>query len=78
MGSRTVRDFWNLVEARYGLAWHHNHKGRGRFELWKKLCWLGERSTKIIPPETVPDIDATVILSDEEWAELEAEFNRLG
>lgn len=44
---------------------------------WAKLNEIGGRNIEKQPPETVPDIDATVELSETEWAELETEFRRL-
>lgn len=44
---------------------------------WEKLNRLGARNMDTILPETVPDIDATVVLTDEECARLHAEMTYL-
>lgn len=76
---RTVRDFKTFVEVATGTRERRNFPElsmrHGKF--WQKLNRIGARNMDTQPPETVPDIDATVILSNEEWAELEAEFRKL-
>ena len=44
---------------------------------WEKLNRIGARNMETQPPETVPDIDATVVLSDEEWTALAEELYAL-
>lgn len=44
---------------------------------WMKLNGLGARNMSRQPPETVPDIDATVVLSDKEWHKLDHELQGL-
>ncbi len=41
---------------------------------WEKLNRLGARNLDEIPPETVLNIDSTVVLTDEECAGLHAEM----
>lgn len=41
---------------------------------WEKLNRLGSRNMDTIPPETVPDVDATVELTSEERDSLHAEM----
>lgn len=75
----TVRDFKDFVNSN-SLA-----RGCGCFcsvslrhsEFWGKLNLLGARNMAKIPPETVPDIDATVELSAQEWQDLLVEYNAL-
>ena len=44
---------------------------------WGKLNHLGNRNMDTIPPETVPNVDATVELSDQECADLRSEIAEL-
>ncbi len=75
---RTVRDFKDVMEERFGgrrQFW--NNRPEAAREFCEKLNRLGARNINTIPPETVPDIDATVTLSDEEWRTLEAELDSI-
>jgi len=71
---RTVRDIKNYFEAKFGRGGNWSDEQRA---LWEKLNKLGARNIREIPPETVPDIDATVELSDKEIHELKIEIDRL-
>src|SRR3989344_4479169 len=44
---------------------------------WEKLNHLGARNMNEIPPETVPHIDVTVVLTEGECASLRAEMTSL-
>ena len=44
---------------------------------WEKLNHLGNRNMDTIPPETVPDVDATVELTREECTSLRTEMKDL-
>ena len=46
-------------------------------DFWVKLNKLGSRNMDTIPPETVPNMDATVELADQECADLRAEIAKL-
>jgi len=76
---RTVSDFKNFIKERLGLeesvefAWRSD-KHRKFFE---KLNRLGGKNVRLLLTQKVPDIDATVTLTDEEWEQLEAEFRQL-
>lgn len=62
-GAPSIADFcWRSIQHR---------------QFWTKLNRIGSRNMRAQPPETVPDVDATVELSPPEWKELEAEFRRL-
>lgn len=78
---RTVRDFKKHVLQQAGAEDHFEFYDDGRlqkrFNFWIKLNELGARNMKKQPPETVPDIDATVTLSDEEWDDLDRELQQL-
>ncbi len=73
---RTVRDFKKFVLTEIGVGSIANFTALspGHYRFWAKLNRLGARNMREQPPETVPDIDATVELSDSEWVELETEF----
>ena len=82
-GKRTVRDFKDFADKiwrRTGIKDHNNlfstacsvHCPHKLF--WKKLNELGAKNIKSQPPSTVPDIDDTVELSDDEWSDLEKEL----
>lgn len=76
---KTVRDFKNFLLEKAGV------KSGGEFAQCSELHQafldhlnqLGARNMRSQPPETVPDIDATVELTDEEWMKLEARLQRL-
>jgi hypothetical protein len=73
---RTVRDFGLFIEQSIGLVFIDKFisaSDRHR-EFWKTLNKLGSLNIATQPPETVPDIDATVFLSAEDWNRLELEF----
>ena len=76
---RTVRDFKNFVLPANGNSFSGEfcRTSEEHHAFWEKLNRLGARNMGKIPPEIVPDIDATVELSDREWAELTAEFQEL-
>ncbi len=75
----TVRDFKHFVLEAAGtrsisdFCW----RTEAHRQFWNKLNRLGSRNMRSQPPETVPDVDATVELSAAEWSELAAEFRRL-
>ena len=72
----TVRDIKDKFYTKFGkgenLSWSEEQRS-----FFDKLNKLGGRNIDKMPPETVPDIDATVELSDEEVNELEKEMNSL-
>ena len=76
---RTVRDFKNFVLKETGDEVHFSFMERSEEHriFWEKLNRLGARNIKTLSPEKASGIDATVELSDAEWAELEAEFRQL-
>lgn len=76
---RTVRDFKSCILALVGArsATGVVRRSIGHRQFWNKLNTLGARNMCTHPPEQYPDIDATVELTDAEWAELTAEWNRL-
>ena len=75
---KTVRAFKQMLESRSGGNYStFNRRSAQHIAFWEKLNRLGARNMKIISPESVPDIDATVVLSDQEWSELEIELNQL-
>lgn len=76
---KTVRAFKNFVLNATGnrFAGHFCRMSDGHLDFWEKLNRLGARNMEKIPTETVPDMDATVVLSDAEWADLEREFQAL-
>ncbi|TSC90064.1 MAG: hypothetical protein G01um10142_478 [Parcubacteria group bacterium Gr01-1014_2] len=75
----TVRDFKDLLlkESRVSFGGQFTQRSEAHRAFWKKLNDLGARNMKSQPPESVPDIDATVHLTDQEWTQLEAEFRQL-
>ncbi|MES2213491.1 MAG: hypothetical protein V4473_01460 [Patescibacteria group bacterium] len=77
--TRTVRDFKNFVEEETGTRTTLNFPelSEAHRKFWQKLNNIGARNMGTQPPNTVPDIDATVILEDQEWMVLEAEFRTL-
>lgn len=68
---KTVRDFKRMVEA----EWPSKEWEESQLAFFRKLDRLGARNMEKFPPEEVPDIDATVELSVNEWKALEQEFN---
>lgn len=76
---RTVRDFKNFVLKESGVehGFEFNRFSDAHLRFWRKLNDLGARNMDTHPPEKVPDIDATVQLSEEEWQQLEQEFRAL-
>ena len=78
--SGTVRQFKDLVQQRSGGGleyWKFTDRSEQHRQFWAKLNQLGGRRIRELPPERVPDIDATVMLNDQEWSELEQELNTL-
>jgi len=77
----TVNEFRTLVFARAGVSRENYDKfldvDMARLAFWEKLNRLGGRRVKQLPPEKVPDIDATVGLNEAEWSELEHELDAL-
>jgi len=77
----TVRD---IRDEFLSLFPHFHDVGDGtekEFFVWRKLAsfWeelnhLGARNMDVIPPETVPDVDSTVELTDEECVDLRAKM----
>lgn len=76
---RTVRDFKNHLLQQIGGKAHFDFTKRSddHRAFWSKLNRLGARNMEKQRPETVPDIDATVMLSDKEWGELDRELQQL-
>lgn len=76
---RTVRDFKNQVLRECGVPYGTVFSARSdaHAAFWRKLNKLGARNRTSQPPESVPDIDATVELTAAEWTELEIEFRQL-
>ncbi|MFH2232433.1 MAG: hypothetical protein ABII13_04695 [Patescibacteria group bacterium] len=79
---RTVRDFMDHIlpapveDMRDEIRRSFFEARPGRKFFWKKLCRLGfEKATKT--SSECLDIDATAPLTDEEWDELQAEFDAL-
>ena len=73
---RTVRDFKRFVLQVTNVE-HcalFTRRSDAHHVFWEKLNRIGARNMETQPPETVPDIDATVVLSDEEWQELMQEL----
>ena len=88
--AQTVRDFKNMLEQKNRLKQRYPGASPGttkyeyfvsrserHSEFWGKLNRLGGRRIHELPPEQVPDVDATVTLSDEEWSQLESELCEL-
>jgi hypothetical protein len=75
----TVRDFKEHVLRQAGLLSipQFCELSEAYRAFWIKLNHLGARNMESQPPDKVPDIDATVQLTKEEWAELEDEFRQL-
>ena len=76
---RTVRDFKNLLLKESGVSFGGQFAQRSDAHraFWSKLNQVGARNMKSQPPESVPDIDATVQLTNQEWTQLETEFRQL-
>lgn len=75
---RTVKDFQKFMMREHGDSLGlFVRKSEAHLAFWKKLNDMGARNIKAQPPERVPNIDATVQLTDEEWSQLEAEFRQL-
>ncbi len=77
--TRTVRDFKNFIEREKSDGGKNTDIDLliAYGEFWEKLNRIGAWNIESQTPEEVLDIDATVILSDEEWAKLEAEFHSI-
>lgn len=74
----TVSDIKAMFVARYGEPGKASVRWtKGQHALWAKLNCLGARNTVAIPPETVPNVDATVELSPEEIRALKGEIDTL-
>jgi hypothetical protein len=74
---RTVRDFKDFILKRCGSITKFAGKSAAHQEFWQKLNDMGAKNIRTLPPEKVPDIDATVQLGDKEWDQLMAEFRQL-
>ena len=77
--TRTISDFRKLFEKKFS-GWERQCNNQGYISIsnfLKKLNNIGAQNMGKKPPETVPDIDATVILTKQEWTELEAEMATL-
>ena len=72
----TVRDIKTEFETRFGVGTSGTWSDRQKL-FWNNLNRLGARNINEIPPETTPDIDATVELSAEEAQELRQEMSVL-
>ena len=81
MGTTTVRDFKDVFEAKFPRPFARDSYSGDVYtklqKFWEKLNDIGGRNIKEMPPEDHPDIDATVVLSREEWDELMAEMEQL-
>ncbi len=75
---RTVLDFRNLISKKYGSTEQFLQKSEAHLAFWRKLNNIGWRNAEAEPPETVPNVDATVELATREWEQLEAELQQLG
>jgi len=75
--ARTVRDFRKIAMDQIPDWIERRTQVDASTRLWEKLNRLGERNIDKIPPEEVPDIDATVNLTDQEWNKLALEMNNL-
>lgn len=75
----TVRDFKDLLLKRSGASsgGQFAQRSNAHLALWVKLNRLGARNMEFQPPESVPDIDATVHLTNQEWKQLEIELEIL-
>ena len=71
MPRKTVRAFKNLAMKKL----HPGYASRSdaHCALWQKLNRLGNGSSR----EIIPDHDRKVVLSDQQWQELEAELAQL-
>lgn len=77
---RTVRDFKNFVlqQSRLRTGSEFQNGSIRRAQFWAKLNRIGARNMEQLPPsEDVPDVDATVELTHEEWGLLEQEFRHV-
>ncbi len=76
---RSVRDFKRHLLQQAGARDHFEFcKGsQKRMAFWTKLNELGAQNMESQPPEAVPDVDATVTLSDDEWSDLDRELQQL-
>ena len=80
-----VREFKNQVKKEVSARVGVRYCGIGGFYIlspelgafYEKLNVIGARNIKILRPETVPDIDATVELEGSEAEQLIAEFRAL-
>ena len=77
---RTVRDFIEFIQRKSGCGdriGQFSSRSLNHMRFIQKLHELGASRMDELPPELVPDIDATVILSDEQWSKLESELAKL-
>ena len=74
---KTVRDFKDFILKRCGSITKFAGRSEAHQQFWAKLNEMGARNIRTQPPEEVPDIDATVRLTDQEWDHLMAEFRLL-
>lgn len=72
---RSVKDFMRLAELEIARRFFVSSPSALKFR--SELSALGASNMKNHPPETVPDIDATVILTEEQWNSLESILNEL-
>lgn len=70
----TVRDMKKKFEQSFGSA---ENLSSEQLALWQKLNRLGSRNIGEITPDNTSDIDASVVLSNSEIAELNDEINQL-
>lgn len=75
---KTMLDFKNFLVKEFGPLEQFLHRSVAHQEFWKKLNNIGWRKKKAQPSETVLNVDATADLTEQEWAELEAELRQLG
>lgn len=77
---RSVREFKDFVRREADMQIFGGGEfcklSNGHMVFWQKLNRIGW-SKKTKEPDETPDIDATALLTDEEWAKLEAEFRKL-
>jgi len=75
--ARTVYEFRKMAMKKLPDWEDRRSHSDASTRLWTRLNRLGGRNIKRFPPEKKSDIDATVVLTDQEWEELEVEMNSL-
>jgi len=74
---RNVREFKEYVMKESGVQKHFEfcELSRDHLMFWEKLNRLWDKNK--VPAESVNDVDDATVLTDEQWQELEEEFNAL-